>query len=585
MAYVWRPKKRQYTLAHFNQVIQDDNSVEEEAKRDDVNSDEPSPALEYPVVAQLTTAPLTIPPQVNGGVEAGEVKKEDGGIQVLGLGGDDGRDIDDDCNDVRIGEPGRLRLGVDTYERNGVRVRDAARLRLNGQDDCDRDNDDVRVRGVGGRLRLDDNDDVRVRGVGGKLRLDDDDRVRDDVRVQKTQRLRLDDDDCGRDDVRVQRTDRLRLGGDDRRRDDLRVQKAERLRLDDDDDCGRDDVRVRGVGGRLKLGDDNCNEDEIRVRGVGGRLRLDDTNGNEDKIRVGRFPGGGGRPNTPDTKFVGDNEDNIRVQGVGRFPGGGGGRPNTPDTKFVGGNENEIIVQKFPGGGGGRPDIPDTKFVGVTVQKVRGLQGFDDKRIIWDKKSRNVIDIFEIGTAQGRLLKGNVIEIKDCDNTLRIVKSRLDVPDSIDCLRLERIVAFYGRIYAVSQGNIYVLNSETFNGDVWLWTMIEDWPHNTLDMSVSYNGKSMWISSIRGGYLTDLHHKITKVSDRPYIRRLGNTVEEYVEILPSGLARVYIHNNVREERHHVRDAILDLENSLHVVKADNTEFRGVRLINLEVVYF
>lgn len=194
-----------------------------------------------------------------------------------------------------------------------------------------------------------------------------------------------------------------------------------------------------------------------------------------------------------------------------------------------------------------------------------------------------IIDVLTIGCELAKLYNNGVVLI---DGRVGEIFSYLDEGLAVEKLCPSRIVVYCGRLYALINTRIYILNPDSFNTCKWRWILILDYPKNIIDLSASLDGFSLWMSNTCAGFLQCYPCALPeKITDYPEIRRYGYTKHEYIQLCMDGTAFYFYKGRCEEKFKCVRDAIVDTDNCVHLLKTDDTRFRGVRLINWKPIFF
>jgi hypothetical protein len=164
-----------------------------------------------------------------------------------------------------------------------------------------------------------------------------------------------------------------------------------------------------------------------------------------------------------------------------------------------------------------------------------------------------------------------------------IITDKKFIITNSNSLKLTKLALFYGRLYGISSGKIYVLDSSSFENEVWKWVAIRDWPTGIIDITTTTDGQLLWITTSQGGYSVTSSKRIKKKTNRPYIRRYAREKHQYVEFTGSGIAREYKRGEVIGEYSNIRDGCYDHNNKLHLITTKNSSY-AIRLLRDKITY-
>lgn len=98
-------------------------------------------------------------------------------------------------------------------------------------------------------------------------------------------------------------------------------------------------------------------------------------------------------------------------------------------------------------------------------------------------------------------------------------------------IMLERVVAYDGTIFGVSEGRMYMLSLSSLMTPIWKWEAQSSFPVSIIDLSVTDNEQWLWIQTKQEGYLYHRRLLVERKSYSPLERRVyGSDEHHYLEL-------------------------------------------------------
>jgi len=415
--------------------------------------------------------------------------------------------------------------------------------------DCD-GRDDVNIMRTGKiKVDCDGRDDVNIMRTG-KIKVEHG--AKDDVNIMRTGKIKV---ECaGNDDINIMRTGKVRRGGG--RKDDLNIMGTGKVKVER---AGNDDVNIMRTG---KIRTSCGGQDDVSILPV-------------DKVRTGC----GGR-------------DDVSILPVGKVRTGCGGRDDVSilpvgRVRLARGGQDDVSilhVGRVRTERGGKDDVSI-----LPIDESKECSGIYS---LLPKIKGEVIDAVAVGSRRFYLLRwGDIISVRDTDvnSDLLVEKIKNSISSMVagiksiaDLLKLRRIVVFYGHIYGISEGDIFILNTDSFDTCEWQWIRMINWPSKVIDISCSVDGLLMWIATAKGGYKVSVKGKPEKVYKKPYTRRYARDQHTYAELRPVNTLRVYENDSIKAEYSNIRDACYDHNQILHVLSCKESGYYAIRLVRNKI---
>ena len=221
--------------------------------------------------------------------------------------------------------------------------------------------------------------------------------------------------------------------------------------------------------------------------------------------------------------------------------------------------------------------MSSNKFISILTlhdYSVKDVCGFDNSIFIL-LNNGNILQLVPNGSyeTQNALLKGDY-EITPIENNVR----------------LQQILTFGGYLYGVSKGELYLLDSRTYNSVSWNWDSVSWAPSNISDARTTLIGDHLFLTAEDTGYLYSIegttHQNPTLVeeSDLGGKQRIyGSTPENYLEINPS--KNIAIKRPDNEKVTNIKIGALTYDGDIiRISPSLATRVKAIRIINWNPYY-